>query len=493
MHRVTPPPLDSTAPPARAHHASVIAVSTFIALALAPLGLVLFSLRDHDGQRIVELVLLTVTAIIIAARAIPRWDGAIHPNGRRAIGIMSAIAALGVLSTLQAPVTRAAMLEAGLLLALALFAIGIGLAAARLGIERMLAIPVAASLLFVFAVAVRYAAALSAQTPLLREHLLPAYSNYRFFNHVQTVTIPLILAAATVGTIRVGVRRWAMFALVLEFCLLFFTGGRATMAALGLAAILVAAIFRREAFRWVVRLGFAAMLGAVLYLLLFNAIPLLLGLPRDFFAADVIERSGAGVGSQREYLWSLAWQYIRESPLLGIGPMHYAHRINEEAAHPHNVYLQLAAEWGVPFAVLVIGLAAFGWVRLLRAARSCADPYRCALGISLVAAGVAIAVDGTFSGNCVMPMSQLWIAFLVGLSIAYLHSATRPSLAATGTVAFPAARWTVPALCVASVFAIWHGVWPEIMDVNAHVDRVRAEIVHNQRDNPRIWSHGWFR
>lgn len=488
---MTAPPLESAAA-TKVLPADALSAATFVALALAPVGLVLFNLRDHDGQRIVELVLLAVTAIIIAAQAIPRWNSAAHPN-RLAIGIASALAALGVLSVLHAPVARAAVLEAGLLLALALFAIGIGLAAARLGIERMLAIPVAASLLFVFAVAVRYAAALSAQTPLLRDHLLPAYSNYRFFNHVQTVTIPLILAAAAVGPIRVGLRRWAMLALVLEFCLLFFTGGRATMAALGIAAILVAAVFRREAFRWVVRLGFAAALGAALYLLLFNAIPLLLGLPRDFFAADVIERSGAGVGSQREYLWSLAWQYIRESPLFGIGPMHYAHRINEEAAHPHNVYLQLAAEWGVPFAVLVLGLAALGWLRLLRAARSCSDPDRRALGISLVAAGVAIAVDGIFSGNFVMPMSQLWIAFAIGLSIAFVRSADTSSLEGRELAASAVARWAIPALCVASQIAIWQGVWPEILDVNARVDKVRAEIVHNSRDNPRIWSHGWFK
>jgi len=476
--------------PTQVRHALVLAASTFLALALAPLGLVLFDLRDHDGQRIVELVLLAVTAIIVAAQAILQRDSAAHPT-RRAIGITSAIAVLGMLSVLHAPVMRAAALEAGLLLALALFAVGIGLAAAHLGIERMLAIPVAASLLFVFAVAVRYAAALSAQTPLLREHLLPAYSNYRFFNHVQAVTIPLILAAATVGTIRMGLRRWAMFALVLEFCLLHFTGGRATMAALGIAAIAVAAVFRREALRWVVRLGLAAALGAALYLLLFNAIPLLLGLPRDFFATDVVERSGTGVGSQREYLWSLAWQYIRESPLLGIGPMHYAHRVNAEAAHPHNVYLQLAAEWGVPFAVLVIALAAVGWMRLLRAASASVGAGDRAIGVSLVAAGVAIAVDGMFSGNFVMPMSQLWIAFAIGLSIAYVRSAA-PALPAAGALAQPAARWGPVALCALSQIAIWQGVWPEILDVNAHVDRVRAEIVHNVVDNPRIWSHGWF-
>lgn len=488
---MTAPPLESAAA-TRVLPADALSAATFVALALAPLGLVLFNLRDHDGQRIVELALLAAFAIIIAVQAILGRGGAAHPN-RRAIGITSAIAALGVLSMLQAPVARAAVLEAGLLLALALFAIGIGLTAARLGIERMLAIPVAASLLFAFAVAVRYAAALSAQTPLLREHLLPAYSNYRFFNHVQTVTIPLLLAAAIVGPRRYGLRRWAGAALVLEFCLLFFTGGRATMLALGIATAVIIAAFRQSARAWLLRLGMAAVAGGGLYLILFNAVPIAMGLPRDFFATDVIARSEAGVGGPREYLWRLAWQYVRESPWLGIGPMHYAHRVNLEAAHPHNVYLQLAAEWGVPFAALVVAIAAMAWFRLLRKATATATNEERALGISLVAAAAAIAVDGMFSGNFVMPISQLWIAFAIGLALAYARRTSAPSAPAADITAPPAARWTIVALCVASQIAIWRGVWPEILDVNAHVDRVRAEIVHNAVDNPRIWSHGWFR
>lgn len=478
--------------PARASGIAPVA-STLVAFAIAPLGLVLFDVRDHDGQRIVQLVLLAVAAGAVVMNALSRSLAAFDPS-RSAVAAWAVLGALGASSIACSAVPRAAALEAGLAVALATFALGSALAALRFGVQRLLVIPVAASLLFVFAVAVRYAAALSAQTPLLREHLLPTYSNYRFFNHVQTVTIPLLLAAAmAAGPRRQGLRRGAGAALVLEFCLLFFTGGRATMLALGIAAAVVAAAFRQKARGWLVRLGLAAVAGGGLYVLLFNAVPVALGLPRDFFATDVLARSEAGVGGPREYLWRLTWQYIRESPWLGIGPMHYAHRVNLEAAHPHNVYLQLAAEWGVPFAALVIALAAIGLFRLLRKAKAGAADEERALGISLVAAGAAIAVDGMFSGNFVMPMSQLWIAFAIGLAIAYVRAAGAPATTAPPVAASPYLRWAVVALCVACQIAIWRGVWPEILDVNAHVDRVRAEIVHNVVDNPRIWSHGWFR
>lgn len=471
---------------------NILAASTFVALALAPIGQVFFDLRDHDAQRIVQIALLGVAAGVVSAglvieRELPRTE-------QRGHWVAVALATLGALAVLHGSVRSASMLEAGLTLGLAIFAIGTASVVSKLNTARLLVVPVLTSLLLAFAVAVRYGAALSADASLLREHLIPGYSNYRFFNHVQTVTIPLLGAAVSTAPERHGFRRWAAAALVIEFCLLFFTGGRATVLALVLGTIVVAAVFRRDAIRWITRLGFATILGATLYLILFSLMPTLLGLPRDYFTADAVERSTASVGGPREYLWGLAWQYIKESPLLGIGPMHYAYRVNSEASHPHNIYLQLASEWGLPFAALITALALFGWLRLVQSVKRCDGDDERALGMSLVAACVAIAVDGVFSGNFVMPMSQLWIAFAIGLSIEYVRSKNQlPGLPIDGVKGGRGGRWLISGLCVVSQLAIWQGVWPEILDVNGHVDKVRAEIVHNVRDNPRIWSHGWIR
>jgi O-antigen ligase len=469
----------------------LLGAATFVAVAVAPLFLVFFDLSGHDAQRIVQLALLAIAAVVVAAGCGVR-QGGVGLHGRRFLVIVAALATLAALSVANAALPRAALLEAALAVALAIFAVGIARTASDFGTARMLAIPVAASLLFAAMVAVRYGAALVTGAALLREHLLPAYSNYRFFNHVQTVTIPLLLAASMAEPSNCGLRRWAVVALIAEFCLLFFTGGRATMLGLALAAFAAGVALRGAAAPWLLRFAATAAAGAAAYALLFVAVPMALGLSRDFFAADTVTRSELGVGGPREYLWGLAWQYVRESPWLGIGPMHYAHRINVEAAHPHNVYLQLAAEWGIPFAAIVLALAVSGWLRLVRAAHAGTGDADRALGISLAAIGVAVAVDGTFSGNFVMPMSQLWIAFAVGLAIAYVR-------AANGAHALPAARpaqgarWAIVALCAGSQVATAQGIWPEIRDVNAHVDRVRAEIVHNVVDNPRIWSHGWMR
>lgn len=65
----------------------------------------------------------------------------------------------------------------------------------------------------------------------------------------------------------------------------------------------------------------------------------------------------------RLYLWRCAFNEIKESPLTGHGPMAYqAHY----GTYPHNLFLELAADFGLPamLAVLVFGL--YVLLRLLR-------------------------------------------------------------------------------------------------------------------------------
>jgi O-antigen ligase len=283
-----------------------------------------------------------------------------------------------------------------------------------------------------------------------------------------------------------------MAALVLEFCWLFFSGGRATLLALAAGAALVLLLFGRRATRWVFVLAVAAGVGALLNLLLFEFVPSALDLGRDFFSGDFAARSSADVGTPRKYLWSLALDYVKESPLLGIGPMHYAARVNTEAAHPHNFYLQLAAEWGLPFATLTIGAAFLGTFKLARTARSLPEGEVAdrALGMGLLAALCGIAADAMFSGNFVMPMSQLWIAFAAGLAIAYAQRASPPPLTAHANAVVR--RGLVILLCAASLVAILRGTLPEVLDVNAQVEQTR-KLVPNPVDTPRLWSHGWLR
>ena len=475
----------------------VIVLALFILSALPVIGPLAPETQAHDLARICQLFIFAVAAA--AALAV---------LGLRPICVNTAMrgppaAVLVVLAWVAgASVMHASHLQPALL-ELSIFGSMVLLAAAfstmfdetdRAGMA--LVVPTVASGVLSFMILVRYSASVGSDASILREHLIPGYSNYRFFNHVQVVTIPLIAAFAGRIDLSPRFRALAYGVLSFEFCWLAFTGGRATMLALAVGVGVVVLLYRSRSTRWLQAFGVSAVAGIVLYVLLFAAVQSLLGVAGDYTALDTVERSAAETGQIRRLLWGLALQYIAESLWVGIGPMHFAHRVNSEAAHPHNIYLQIAAEWGLPMLAIVLVLAGLGMRRLIRATRRSENGDDATLGVGLTAACVAIAVDGMFSGNFVMPNSQLWIAFSLGLAAAYvirIEGRNAPAMLLASGGRTVDLRWPIAVAIVLSQVALWHGVWPEILDVSAHVDRVRAEVVTNWRDNPRFWSHGWIR
>lgn len=471
-----------------------VVAMTFAALPLV--GPAAPSIQTHDLAKLIQIGLLVGCAAFVLGHAITQRHP-IKPSGAITLLICSVFAVLLLAGVANAQVQRAAILELALLVLLILFSALVARVFVDRDITRLAGwLLIACSALLSFAIGTRYLAGVLSEGTLLREQLIPGYSNYRFHNHVQCVTIPLL----AVFVARPGASRaqyvLGFTVLALEFCWLAFTGGRATMLALAAGVCVVTVVYRFQSWRWLRAFGSCALVGAVLYWVLFAAVPSLFGIAGDYTALDTVERSVADTGQTRKLLWDLALRYIAESPWIGIGPMHFAHRINPEAAHPHNIYLQIAAEWGLPVLAIVLVFAGLGMRRLVRATRRSDNPEDATLGVGLTAACVAIAVDGAFSGNFVMPNSQLWIAFALGLAAAYVvrievRNAPAISRAPVGRTAD--IRWPIVVATVLSQVALWQGVWPEILDVSAHVDRVRAEIVTNERDNPRFWSHGWFK
>jgi O-antigen ligase len=247
--------------------------------------------------------------------------------------------------------------------------------------------------------------------------LLDGFSNKRFYGQFQTFTLPLLvlplLLTCTRRSIKIG-----LFCLTSLWWMIAISGGtRGTW--LGMAAA-VAVMFclglagRRWA-GW--QLG-AASTGLLLFTLLFSVLPGLLGIEVSNFAGDRLTTSL----SAREILWQQAWEMIKERPLLGFGPMHFADIWNAVAAHPHQAILQWACEWGIPSTLCVAGLALYGLsttaVLVHKRALSLepVDLMRLCLFASLIGALTQSMVDGVI----VMPYSQLWLAIIVGWLLA-LH------------------------------------------------------------------------
>ncbi len=94
--------------------------------------------------------------------------------------------------------------------------------------------------------------------------------------------------------------------------------------------------------------------------------------------------------------------------------MHFGLYNFRVAAHPHNAWLQIAAEYGLPMALLLTFLVlyflhcAFHWC-------STADSVRDRnINIAMTAALICGLTEAMFSGNTLMPQSQLLLFFIAG-------------------------------------------------------------------------------
>ncbi|WP_440814739.1 O-antigen ligase family protein [Pseudomonas syringae] len=253
--------------------------------------------------------------------------------------------------------------------------------------------------------------------------LLDGFSNKRFYGQFQTFTLPLLvlplLLPFTRRSIKIG-----LFCLTSLWWMIAISGGtRGTWLGMAVAVVVMMSL-GRSGRRWAGWQLAAASMGLLLFTLLFSLLPGLLGIEVSNFAGDRLTTSL----SAREILWQQAWEMIKERPLLGFGPMHFADIWNAVAAHPHQAILQWASEWGIPSTLCVAGLALYGLgttaVLLHKRALSFdpVDLMRLCLFASLVGALTQSMVDGVI----VMPYSQLWLAIIVGWLLALHEWQTAP-------------------------------------------------------------------
>ena len=233
----------------------------------------------------------------------------------------------------------------------------------------------------------------------------------------------------------------------------------------------------------------SALWAVALYLLQFILLPWVLHLSSEFVWTARVQ-DGASMAA-RGYLWQLAWRDWLQAPWLGLGPMHYAHVPNPEAAHPHNIYLQVLAEWGaVVFLATLLGVLAglSGFIRALRSSAGRAPGLEWG-GACLLGGWVAFLVDGCFSGNFVMPTSQVWIAFLCGAVWRWCRASAGPMAggAMPGRWIVIAAGWGCSLL---TLWLVWNSL-PDTLHLNAVLDAAGQRSISSHA-NPRFWSMGWF-
>lgn len=316
--------------------------------------------------------------------------------------------------------------------------------------------------------------------------VLLGHDNPRAFNHVQTVALPLAAAGLVSGIS--WVRRLSWVALLISGILLGASAGRGTVLSLAAAVLCLLLTGKRQARRIALRLlvaiSLAVMLGWLMFHVLFLAQE---GMPA---ATQAYAPSRLAGDQSRLLLWSEAFHAGLESPWLGVGPGHLALGAHAKAAHPHNAYLQMAAEYGLPAMLLVLGLLVMFLRRLVRAVRASPEDDDGAIGCCLLAAWAALLTDSFLSGVWVMPVSQVWIALLAGWSAGWLQSHEKAANSESPRSA-KGCGFAISGVLIATQVALWVSVWPEICDLPAHLRQVEKKFP-SERAHPRFWSHGHF-
>lgn len=440
----------------------------------------------HNQQRIAEGIFLILLLAIWLAMQVRsgRENQFVATLPRFAASGFCLFAAIGATSALLAQYPRWALLEWSLLLSLLLgmlFVAHIRTAAGEHFDRIVLGIVAAACLIYFVGFSAAYAATL-AGAPLNAWELFHGFSNVRFFGQFQTMTLPLL--ALLIYYSKSNPQRTGAFALLACWWMLAFVSGtRGTWLGMLAAAALIGLAGWRPGRAWLRWQAAAAVIGLALYALLFYAVPYWMG-----NAGLLIDRLPDITGlSRREVIWGQAWEIIKQHPVFGIGPMHFAAHPNGVGAHPHNAILQLAAEWGIPAMLLLVGFALYGLIKFAaaihRLSRSADRPPM--LQIALFAALIAAATQSLVDGVIVMPYTQtvlmLIAGWALGLHLAAMAPARQLRPAAVGTLAVAAALLLAILVYVAL---------PQVAGLEAREAAYTRQ--HGSYFLPRFWRQGWI-
>lgn len=264
--------------------------------------------------------------------------------------------------------------------------------------------------LYYFQFLVGFLAGIIASSSIEREVLIHHFSNIRFVNHVQLLSTPLLVFFYLSSSNRIT--RVAAFSVAsIGIAILLFCSARAATGCLLIGFVLAQFLLRFD--RAFIRATLSVLAsGVLIFAVVFKLLPALV------FGAEVQELKVNLTSFGRWDLWVEAVSLISENWLLGIGPQHYSLYSDYGFAHPHNLILQLALDYGVVVTGLLIAVLFWFGFRVYRTI-SVPNDY----GFEKACAWALISIFGTslFSGVWVVPMTQLMIVLLAAPLVAVLR------------------------------------------------------------------------
>ena len=404
--------------------ACFVALITFLpSLQFMPKSIVWF----NDRQRLLELLLLCLVLLdgILNGLVIKKDLLAIPKNLRHSFFILLLLASISAYLP-QSP--RHALIEISVFAGLCF----LSLLVARLYhenkqlfIQQITVVIWASTVLYMVSFYTGYITATIFKTPLHWPFPFTGFSNIRSFNQYQLWTLGLVCLPLLTFDIEKITRIILYFALVAWWVLLFYSASRGVLVAWLAGMFLTMLVYKKSAWSFL-RLQFInIMLGFCSYYLLFKVIP---AAHKSTLVAGTVLRESTIVTStifrestdDRLALWQQALILIRESPIFGVGPMHYAWH-NSTNAHPHNSLLQLAAEWGLPATIIILSITCYGiycWLKKFNADKlQAATKLECNLAILLFFTIITNAAYSLVDGVIVTPISQVLMFTMIGLMI----------------------------------------------------------------------------
>lgn len=438
----------------------------------------------HDGQRLLQLLALLLIAVLGLRPPITGAHQQLSFSWSWGWMLVGAFV-LGLVSVLLSAWPRWALLEWSMTVVLFMAVVIVAAEFRRDPVASgrhtvtvfymaalLYALKVLLAYVLMFAVGVDYGMAFEVQ------ELFPGFSNVRFFGHVQTLLLPFLVLPALWWGRSLRQRTLWMLVPVVWWMLVIASGTRGSWMAMAIGAVTVCVFARGAAIPWLKLQLLGFITGLLLYLLFVLGLPELLSKPAMYLHrnADLVSLRG------RELLWGLSADWIAIHPWLGLGPMHFAQRLTEIGAHPHNAVLQWMVEWGVPAALLLTVFVALAGLRFAAWVRN-----HCSLdAVALLAALTGAAAQSMVDGVLVMPISQLLLVLLAGWAWCLVVPCPNP----VATSRSNAYRWFFAAVMA----VVMSCVAPEVPRLQERLETHEKTYLQgpNPRLLPRFWVHGWI-
>jgi putative inorganic carbon (hco3(-)) transporter len=455
-----------------------IVLSILVSIVLVALSVVPFyvSAGYHDTQRLISTVSFALALCLVIRYA---------QVSRQTMWLLGVAHVWGLFAVYMSPLPLWSMLEFGLLYSVVLLGVTLIPKLQRVHLTYLAILIAAIHGYYAAHNLIDYGFTLVLSRAFDPYALSSGFSNVRFYGQFLVWTMPFLVGVLATNP-KLPYRPVLVILLIFDWAFEFLALTRAFLVAM---AVTLPMIFWFTKSYWLLYakwLLFTAAGGFAMYVLMLHVLPGLLGVDVSYaiqFSSgrDMFDSSG------RLQLWLDALLLMLNHPWLGAGPMMTAlDSVSQIAAHPHNYVLQLLAEWGIPFTLLVHGGALVG-VNKLRKLIQNAPTDSALLALPITASLSAGSVAGLFDGLLVMPVSLVYMSLILACCAGLWRNLT-PEVQRCNF-----SCWAIPVLIVPSLFVAAFSIinWPySASNTPASVPMSGNGYQLLTKFNPRFWWTG---